>query len=77
MKKDECEEAIRALCGKWSQIKGYNGLSNDTIHPSYSEFKDWCQKSGYGRYFKFRAYPSTDYVAEIWFDQEFKQRWRN
>lgn len=73
MKKAECETAIRHLCHEWAR-----GLSEaELVHPSYSWFKSWLSDNHYSQYLDFRAVPSADYVAEMWFDQEFKQTWRN
>ena len=77
MKKDECEAAIRALCSQWSREKGFVNTQSTDFHPSYFEFKNWAEDKGYGRYWDFRATGGANYHAEMWFDDEFKQNWRN
>ncbi len=73
MKKDECERAIRALCHQWA-----SSLSAALLeHPSFSAFKSWLTAQGYGCYLDFRSRMGPDFDAEMWFDQEFKQTWRN
>jgi hypothetical protein len=49
MKKDEAERAIRSLCTKWA------GTLDDSTreHPSFYQFCEWLQMSGYGRYLEF------------------------
>lgn len=73
MKKSEAEKAIRSLCSKWEQTLE----SADKEHPSFYQFKDWLNANGYGGYLNFRSSISADYDAEIWFDQELGQAWRN
>ena len=73
MKKADCEKFIRALCHQWAR-----GLSDDELkHPSFLSFKAWLSSNGFSHYLNFRAVPSPDYVAEMWFDQELKQTGRN
>lgn len=75
MKKDECEKAIRSLCHEWGSIKGISMPPVD--QPHFSEFKAWLKEKGYSHYLNFRSVMGPDYDAELWFDQEFKQTWRN
>ena len=75
MKKDDAEKAIRQLCHEWEKSKGARFTAAD--HPSFSEFKSWLSDMGYAHYLNFRAVGGPEYVAEMWFDQEFKQTWRN
>jgi len=72
-KKGECEQAIRHLCHEWGR-----GLSAAELeHPSFSAFKSWLSTRGYSHYLSFRTRTSPHFDAEMWFDQEFKQTWRN
>lgn len=71
MKKDDAEKAIRYLCGQWANEEPPGD------HPSFSRFKAWLRRKGYGGYLDFRSVGGADYAAEMWFDQEFKQTWRN
>jgi len=70
MKKAECEKAIRSLCHQWA------AANPPGDHPSFHAFKSWLEKNGRGQILKFRAVMGSDYVAEMWFDQELKQTWR-
>ena len=45
-------------------------------HYSFSGFWTWVQNNHHP-YTQFRAVPNARYVAEMWFDQEMKQAWRN
>ncbi|MFC6448419.1 hypothetical protein [Shinella zoogloeoides] len=76
MKKAECEQAIRQMCNLWAREQGFDTRSPGA-HPSYYEFKNWASTQGYSRYWDFRATGGADYHAEMWFDDEFKQGWRN
>jgi hypothetical protein len=69
-KKAECEKAIRSLCHVWAK----DNPPGD--HPSFSAFKRWLHAKGYGHYLNFRAVGGAEFIAEMWFDQEFKQTWR-
>jgi len=73
MKKPDYEKAIRAICHQW---RAAEDLSEAQLaHPSFSDFKSWMLAKGYGSYLEFRSTQDAD--AELWFDQEFKQTWRN
>lgn len=73
MKKDECEQAIRALCHTWREVRGLLNIAPGDL--SFLDFKSWAREN-YPRYFKFRTSTSVDYDTEMWFDQEFHQTWR-
>ncbi len=75
MKKAAAESAIRHLFGKWSEEQSIS-RKPDTM-PSYAEFKSWTESKGYGHYFNFRSVRGADTDAELWFDEEFNQTWRN
>ena len=45
-------------------------------HYSFSSFWAWVENN-YSSYTQFRAVPNAQYVAEMWFDREMKQAWRN
>jgi hypothetical protein len=75
MKKDECETAIRCLCREWAKERGIPYAPVD--QPSFSDFKSWLSSKGYSHYLNFRSVMGPDSDAETWFDQEFKQTWRN
>ena len=74
-KKQECEDAIRHLVSKWAQEKGYTQQPEET--PSFSEFWAWMKDSGYSGYQRFRTRTDPRYDAEMWFDEEMRQTWRN
>lgn len=75
MKKAECEKAIRNLCHEWAKTPEFTETRSDC--PSFSKFKSWLTIKGYDHYLNFRSVMGADYDAELWFDQEFKQTWRN
>ncbi|UPG72898.1 hypothetical protein MVG78_01485 [Roseomonas gilardii subsp. gilardii] len=75
MKKDEAERAIRHLCHEWAQECGI--VEPPTDQPSFSDFRSWLSEKGYSHYLTFRATMGPLHIAEMWFDQEFKQTWRN
>ena len=74
MKKDECERAIRNLCHEWRKEAGLSKTPAGELH--FSQFFSWMQQR-YPSYLNFRTITSVRYDAEMWFDQEFKQTWRN
>jgi hypothetical protein len=74
MKKDECERAIRHLCHEWARLRG---IQIDTqVQPSFGDFYSWV-RDNYPSYLKFRSRVDSRSEVERWFDQEFKQTWRN
>jgi hypothetical protein len=75
MKKHEAEQAIRHLCHVWARECGISELPVD--QPSFPDFKSWLSGKGYGHYLEFRSVMGPNYDAEMWFDQEFRQTWRN
>ena len=74
MKKDECKTAIRSLCGEWAKACGIS--ISPTEQPSFYDFKSWMSEKGHGLYLNFRS-DNPDSDAERWFDEVFKQTWRN
>ena len=73
VKKNEAEQAIRSLSTKW-----YRTLSEtDREHPRFGVFVRWMRENGYGGYLEFRSTMGASYDAEMWFDQELGQSWRN
>jgi hypothetical protein len=74
MKKEECENAIRYLCGEWAKLRGIDMPSVE--QPSFYDFYGWV-KENYGSYLSFRSTLSTANQVEKWFDEEFGQTWRN
>ena len=76
MTKKEAEPIIRRLIHEWRAEQGLP-LPPSDHHYSFSGFKAWLDNKGYGHYLKFRSTMGADYDAEMWFDQETKQTWRN
>jgi hypothetical protein len=75
MKKTDAEKAIRHLCHEWARV---TGLPNPPVEqPSFAKFRSWLNENGYSNYLSFRSSISPLYDAELWFDQEFKQTWRD
>lgn len=75
MKKSEAEKAIRYLCHEWAKEKGIR--PDPMEQPSFQEFTNWLNLKGYSHYLNFKSRVGALESAELWFDQEFKQTWRN
>ena len=75
MKKAEAEKAIRYLCHKWGDEVGIPREAESD--PSFFAFVKWLDEKGYRHYLDFRSARSPHADAELWFDEEFKQLWRN
>lgn len=76
MKKSDAERAIRSLCHQWARETG-QPVHTPGFNPSFGAFTAWARTQGYGGYFDFRSAVSPMSDAEYWFDQEFRQTWRN
>jgi hypothetical protein len=74
MKIAEAEAGIRQLCHVWATAVNLNDTERED--PSFAAFKAWLHRNHYSLYLDFRATAGPDYMAELWFDQEFKQTWR-
>ena len=71
--KPECETAIRHLVHEW-----FDALPNPKPdHPSWYAFKNWLGEKHYSPYLDFRSVRGADADAELWFNQELKQTWRD
>lgn len=75
MKKDEAERAIRHLCHVWGEEVGMPRAPDS--EPNFYRFKAWLRENGHGHYLTFRSVRGADADAELWFDEEFLQTWRN
>lgn len=75
MKKDEAEQAIRHLCHVWGEEMAIPRAPDS--QPSFYAFKAWLNENGHNRYLTFRSVRGADADAELWFDEEFRQMWRN
>jgi hypothetical protein len=70
--KPESERIVRRLCHDW--LVEQPEAKRD--HPSFTAFRTWLE----GRYpgvFSFRSHAGPLYDAEMWFDRELGQSWRN
>jgi hypothetical protein len=74
MTKQESEKVIRYLCTEWAKLCGIQIPSIE--QPSFSDFYSWVQEN-HGHVLKFRSTLSVSEQVEAWFDDEFKQNWRN
>jgi len=74
MKKSEAEQAIRYLCGVWGDSVGI--MPDPAASPCFPAFMRWM-RDNHPQYLKFRTTTSVSDDVERWFDQEFKQTWRN
>jgi len=75
MKRTEAEKAIRYLVHCWAKATGIRPGSVGL--PSFHDFKRWAEEQGYSGYFSFRSRMGPLEDAELWFDQELRQTWRN
>jgi hypothetical protein len=76
IKKAEAEKAIRSLACRWFR-QAHPGIDPSTMIPSFADFATWVRRNGHGHYFEFRSTMGPREDAELWFDQELKQTWRN
>ena len=74
MRIDEAERGIRHLCGTWRKAAGLEGTANSEL--SFTDFLGWIHRH-HPEYLSFRSTMGVEYMVELWFDQEFKQTWRN
>lgn len=74
MTKQESEKAIRYLCTEWAKLRRIQVPCVE--QPSFSDFYSWVRQN-YGQYLSFRSTLSVSDQVEVWFDDEFKQNWRN
>ena len=75
MKKAEAEQGVRELCHRWADARGIPPAPKD--QPSFADFCAWVETNPHSHHFTFRStMPAMDEV-ERWFDEEFKQTWRN
>lgn len=75
MIKAEAEAGIKQLVRQWARINNISHGQDEM--PSFSEFQAWVFSEGYGRYFDFKSRIGADEEAEMWFDRELGQSWRN
>lgn len=73
--KPDCEKAIRYLSTEWAKTQP--GRYQTDWHPSFMVFCRWLEENGYSHYLEFRSVAGAHEDAELWFDQELKQTWRN
>lgn len=74
MKKQESEKAIRHLCSVWAKLRGTQISPRE--QPHFMDFLAWLQQN-HNQYLNFRTTLSVTDQVEAWFDDEFKQKWRN
>lgn len=75
MNKSDAESSVRHLCHVWGDEVGISRAAES--EPSFLTFKSWLDQKGYGHYLNFRSVRGASADAELWFDEEFKQQWRN
>ena len=74
----EAEKGIRYLCGVWARnaVSPYHsGNPPMSFHPSFSDLYFWLENN-HSAYLKFKSRMGVQYMAEMWFDDQFKQNWR-
>lgn len=74
MKKADAEKGIRYLCHEWGKEAGVT--PDPAAEPNFYAFLRWVRDK-YPAYLDFRTSTSVNDDVERWFDQEFKQTWRN
>ena len=74
MKKPESESLIRSLDHDWATEVGFSRESGEL--PSYRDFRAWLLEMRPDA-LRFRSTMGADYDAEMWFDEELGQMWRN
>jgi hypothetical protein len=77
IRKAEAEKAIRSLATKWFRRTHPAVADPSMVMPSFEDFIFWVRSQGYGHYLEFRSTLGPREDAELWFDQELKQTWRN
>ena len=74
MKKPEAETGVRYLCHQWADLRGVT--PDPSVQPNFGDFMTWMRQN-YPEYLVFRSTMPVSEVVEMWFDDEFKQTWRN
>jgi len=72
MAKPESEHIVRRLCHDWLSEQP----EAKREHPSFTDFQSWLD-ARYPGAFSFRSTAGPLYDAEMWFDRELRQSWRN
>jgi len=70
MLKEQCENAIRALCHLWWERCVADMPAREL---RFHRFFDWL-KENHPRYLRFRTTTSVEYDVEMWFHDELKAR---
>lgn len=73
MKKSDAEPLIRSLCHAW-KAECFPAASEQDL--SFSDFARWARER-HPMLFEFRSTMGAMHDAQHWFDQEFRQTWRN
>jgi hypothetical protein len=73
-KKEDSKKAILQAIHMWAKERGIS--PSPDYHASFLDFKAWLDENHFSHYLKFRSVAGPDYDAEMWFDEEMKQRWR-
>lgn len=77
VKKAEAEKAVRSLATQWFHEVHPGVADPSTVLPSFDDFILWLRFRGYGHFLEFRSTIGLRDNAEMWFDQELRQTWRN
>lgn len=68
----ESEQIVRWTCHDWLREQP----EAEREHPSFANFRAWLE-TRCPSVFTFRSRADPLYDAEMWFDDELRQRWRN
>lgn len=74
MIKSEAEKTVRYLCSQWAKEAGVS--PDPASSPSFGAFRMWLRDK-HPECLNFRSSTSVFDDVERWFDDEFKQKWRN
>lgn len=75
MKKDEAKQQFKYLCGVWARER--NIPMDGSVDPSYADFTTWLHQNGHSDVMNFRGRGGAIGYMSQWFDEEFKQTWKN
>jgi hypothetical protein len=75
MRKGDAKAAFEQMFSEWQSEEGIMVPLKDNV--SFSKFCSWVEKKHYSLYFNFRSVAGSRNDVEKWFDQHFKQTWRN
>ncbi len=73
MIREAAKSEIRRLCPLWAATQSEDEMKE----PRFFQFVQWLKDNGFGSVLTFRSTMGAMEDAERWFDEVFKQGWRN